>query len=71
MKQRLSTRSIFTTTSALSMSIVSLLFMLPGTGTVSGRLFGTFTVVAAMWAATQLTRWMTPVRVTVPAASVR
>jgi hypothetical protein len=58
MNQSLSTRSIVTSASVVSMAIVWVLFVLPGTSSVRGGLLGVFTVVAAMWVTAQLTRWM-------------
>jgi hypothetical protein len=78
MRQRLSTRSILTAASVVTMSMLWVLFVLPGTGTVAGNLIGTLTVLAAMWLALQMTRStalaprtvaVLPVRVSVPPTS--
>ena len=78
MKQRASTRFV-TIASLVSMSMLWVLFVLPGTGSVAWNLMGTCIVLAAMWAATQLTRSTAlepsavvakPVRVAAPARSV-
>ena len=58
MKQSLSTRTFVTSASVVSMAIVWVLFVLPGTASVRGGLMGLFTVLAAMWVTSQLTRWM-------------
>jgi hypothetical protein len=58
MKQSLSTRSIVTSASVLSMAIVWVLFVLPGTGSVRGAMMAACTLVAALWVTSQLTRWM-------------
>ena len=55
--------------SVLSMSILWLLFVLPGTGIVSGSLLGLLTVTAVLWAFSS--RWMAvPVPVTIHNLSV-
>ena len=58
MNQSLSTRSIVMSASVVSMAIVWVLFVLPGTGSVRGGLLGLFTVAAGLWVTLQLTRWM-------------
>ena len=58
MNQSLSTRTIVARASVASMAIAWVLFVLPGTGSVRGALLGVFTVAAALWVSSQLTRWM-------------
>ena len=65
MKQSVSARSIFPIASVFSMSIVSVFFVLPGTGVVSGGL-GLLTVAAALWVGLWAARSLVPV----PAKSV-
>jgi hypothetical protein len=77
MKQRVSTRFL-TIASLVSMSMLWILFVLPGTGSVAWNLVGTCIVLAAMGAATALTRSTAlvpgvvakPVRLAAPARSV-
>lgn len=65
MQESVSARATFSIASVLSMSMVSGLFVLPGTGVVSGGL-GLLTVAAALWVALWATRSLIPI----PAKSV-
>jgi hypothetical protein len=58
MNQSLSTRTIVASASVASMAMVWVLFVLPGTASVRGGLMGLFLVLAAMWAISQLNRWL-------------
>ena len=58
MKNTVSTPSILPIASVISMSILSVVFVLPATGMVSGALPGLLTFVAATWVGVLSTRLM-------------